>query len=197
MFAIALIIACIFMASAHTGGQMAKRLFERLAGRRGASIVDITIQTTRGVVKGILGVSILQALLAGLGFAIAGVPAAGLWAFLCLVLAIIQIGIGPVVLAVMIYAFASMGELAATLLTLWLTVVAISDGPMKAVLLGRGAMVPMPVIFLGAIGGYMAIGFLGLFIGAVVLSVGYKLLDSWLKEEAYGDGVSDESVAAK
>ena len=68
---------------------------------------------------------------------------------------------------------------------------------MKAVLLGRGAMVPMPVIFLGAIGGFMAIGFLGLFIGAVVLSVGYKLFDSWLQEEAFGKTMRDGSVVTE
>jgi predicted PurR-regulated permease PerM len=197
MFAIALIIAGIFMASSRTGGRMAKRFLVRLIGERGIAMADMAIQTIRGVVKGIIGVSIIQALLAGLGFAVAGIPAAGLWAFLCLVLAIIQIGIGPVVIGVVIYAFSTMGKLAATALTVWLIVVAVSDGPMKAVLLGRGAMVPMPVIFLGAIGGFMAIGFLGLFIGAVVLSVGYKLFDTWLQEQSPVDPGADLDATPK
>jgi predicted PurR-regulated permease PerM len=182
LFAISIIIAGVLMASAKNSGKMAKRLFVRVAGDRGEEIADIVVQTIRSVVKGIIGVSMIQALLAGVGFAAAGIPAAGLWAFLCLVLAIIQIGIGPVVLLVVIYAFYSMGKVAAVLLTVWLVLVAASDGPMKAYIFGRGTSVPMLVIFLGAIGGFMAIGFLGLFIGAVVLSVGYTLFDAWLQE---------------
>jgi predicted PurR-regulated permease PerM len=100
MFALAIIIAGILMASAKSGGMMAKHLFVRVAGSHGEEIVGITVQTIRSVVKGIIGVSMIQALLAGLGFAVAGIPAAGLWAFLCLVLAIIQIGVAPVVLLV-------------------------------------------------------------------------------------------------
>ena len=184
MFAISLIIAGILMASAKSGGMMAKQLIVRMAGNHGEEIVGITVKTIRSVVKGIIGVSIVQALLAGLGFAVAGIPAAGLWTFLCLVLAIIQIGVAPVVLLVIIYAFYTMGKVSAVLLTVWLVLVAASDGPMKAVIFGRGAAVPMLVIFLGAIGGFIAIGFLGLFIGAVVLSVGYKLFEAWLQDDS-------------
>jgi predicted PurR-regulated permease PerM len=184
MFAIAIIIAGVLMASAKSGGMMSKRLVVRMAGDHGEEIVGITVQTIRSVVKGIIGVSIIQALLAGLGFAVAGIPAAGLWAFVCLVLAIIQIGIGPVVLLVIIFAFYTMAKTPAVLLTIWLVLVTASDGPMKAVIFGRSASVPMLVIFLGAIGGFIAIGFLGLFIGAVVLSVGYKLFEAWLQDDA-------------
>ena len=184
MFAISIIIAGVLMASAKSGGTMARRLLVRVAGTHGEAIVDITVQTIRSVVKGIIGVSFLQAILAGLGFAIAGIPAAGLWAFVCLVAAIVQIGVGPVVLVVIVYAFYTMSKVSAVLLTIWLVLVTVSDGPMKAVIFGRGAKVPMLVIFLGAIGGFIAIGFLGLFIGAVVLSVGYKLFEAWLQENA-------------
>lgn len=184
MFAISLIIAGVLMATAKSGGLMAKSLFVRLAGDRGADFAEISVKTVRSVVKGIIGVSIIQALLAGLGFALAGIPAAGLWALLCLILAIIQIGIGPVIIPVIIYAFSKMSTLTAVMLTVWLVLLAISDGPLKAVLMGRGASVPMLVIFLGAIGGFISFGFLGLFIGAVILSVGYKLLEVWLQEDA-------------
>ena len=109
--------------------------------------------------------------------------ATGLWALLCLILAIIQIGIGPVIIPVIIYAFSKMSTLTAVMLTVWLVLLTISDGPLKAVLMGRGASVPMLVIFLGAIGGFISFGFLGLFIGAVILSVGYKLLEVWLQED--------------
>jgi predicted PurR-regulated permease PerM len=182
MFAISLIIAGVLMASAKSGGLVAESLFVRLAGDRGAYFAEISVKTVRSVVKGIIGVSIIQALLAGLGFAVAGIPAAGLWALLCLILAIIQIGIGPVIIPVIIYAFSKMSTLTAVMLTVWLVLLTISDGPLKAVFMGRGASVPMLVIFLGAIGGFISLGFLGLFIGAVILSVGYKLLEVWLQK---------------
>ncbi|MGB5424299.1 MAG: AI-2E family transporter [Desulfobacterales bacterium] len=183
MFAISLIIAGVLMATAKSGGLMANSLFVRLAGDRGADFAEISVKTVRSVVKGIIGVSIIQSLLAGLGFAVAGIPAAGLWALLCLILAIIQIGIGPVIIPVIIYAFSKMSTLTAVVLTVWLVLLTLSDGPLKAVLMGRGASVPMLVIFLGAIGGFISFGFLGLFIGAVILSVGYKLLEVWLQED--------------
>jgi predicted PurR-regulated permease PerM len=182
MFAISLVIAGVLMASAKKGGQMAKSLFVRLAGDRGTEFADISVKTVRSVVKGILGVSIIQSLLAGLGFAAAGIPAAALWSLLCLFLAIIQIGIGPVIIPVIIYAFLKLSTMKAVILSVWLVLLALADSPMKAVLLGRGAAVPMLVIFLGAIGGFVSFGFLGLFFGAVILSVGYKLFEAWLQE---------------
>ncbi len=181
IFAVSIIIAGILLISAPKGVEMTKSLFRRLVGDRGDEFIDITVKTVRSVVKGILGVALIQALLAGLGFAVAGVPHAGLWAFICLFLAMIQISIGLVVVPIIIYAFSEMSTLTAVILTVWLVLVTIADGPLKAVLLGKGAPVPMTVIFLGAIGGFIAFGFLGLFIGAVILSVGYKLFELWLK----------------
>ena len=156
---------------------MAKELFVR-----GAEFADIAKKTVRNVVKGILGVAIIQALLAGIGFLGGDVPGAGLWAFSCLFLAIVQIGIFPVVIPVTIYMFYNADTMTAGLLTGWLIVVAILDNILKPILLGRGAPVPMLVIFLGAIGGFLSMGFMGLFAGAVVLSIGFKLLQAWLRE---------------
>jgi predicted PurR-regulated permease PerM len=133
-----------------------------------------------------MGVAIIQALLAGIGFAAAGVPAAGLWAFLCLLLAIVQIGIGPIAIPIIIFMFYKANTFTAAILTVWLVLVMLSDNFLKPILLGRGAPVPMPVIFFGAIGGFMSMGFLGLFVGALILSVGYKLFETWLA--AGGEG---------
>jgi predicted PurR-regulated permease PerM len=191
-FALAIIIAGIFMANARGSGNMAKALFVRLAGDRGAGFADIATKTVRNVVKGILGVAIIQALLAGTGFWVAGVPAAGLWAFLCLFLAIIQIGLFPVVIPVVIYMFYSADMSTAGLLTGWLILVSLLDNFLKPILLGRGAPVPMLVIFLGAIGGFLSMGFIGLFVGAVILSIGFKLFQAWLDEFSQPD-TSDET----
>jgi predicted PurR-regulated permease PerM len=180
LFALSIIISGILLAFSQGGGQVAQKLFVRLAGKRGAEFADDAKVTVHNVVKGILGVAIIQTLLAGIGFVLAGVPAAGLWAFLCLLLAIIQVGIGPVVIPIIIFMFYKASTLTASILAVWLVLAMLSDNFLKPILLGRGAPVPMPVIFLGAIGGFMSMGFLGLFIGALILSIGYKLFETWL-----------------
>jgi predicted PurR-regulated permease PerM len=187
-FALSIVIAGIFMANARGSGNMATDLFVRLAGERGADFADISAQTVRNVVKGILGVAIIQSLLAGTGFVVAGVPGAGLWAFFCLMLAIIQIGIFPVVIPVIIYMFYTASTLTAGLLTVWLILVSLLDNFLKPILLGRGAPVPMLVVFLGAIGGFFSMGFIGLFVGAVILSLGFKLFRVWLDDLSQPNG---------
>ena len=187
-FALSIIIAGIFMANARGSGNMATDLFVRLAGERGADFADISAKTVRNVVKGILGVAIIQSLLAGTGFVVAGVPGAGLWAFFCLMLAIIQIGIFPVVIPVIIYMFYTASTLTAGLLTVWLILVSLLDNFLKPILLGRGAPVPMLVVFLGAIGGFFSMGFIGLFVGAVILSLGFKLFRVWLDDLSQPNG---------
>jgi predicted PurR-regulated permease PerM len=126
---------------------LARDLFVSLAGERGNDFADVSTKTIRNVVKGILGVAIIQGLLAGMGFMVAGVPGAGVWAFLCLFLAIIQIGIAPVAIPVIIYMFYNASTLTAELLMVWLILVMLSDNFLKPILLGRGAPVPMLVIF--------------------------------------------------
>lgn len=178
---LSIIIAGVLMANAKGGGNLVRDLFVSLAGNRGSDFADISTITIRNVVKGILGVAIIQGFLAGMGFMVAGVPGAGIWAFLCLFLAIIQIGIAPVAIPVIIYMFYRADTLTAALLMVWLIVVMLSDNFLKPILLGRGAPVPMLVIFLGSIGGFISMGFIGLFVGAVILSLGFKLFQAWLK----------------
>jgi predicted PurR-regulated permease PerM len=141
------IIAGVLMANAKGGGKLVRDLFVSLAGERGSDFADVSTTTIRNVVKGILGVAIIQGLLAGMGFMVAGVPGAGVWAFLCLFLAIIQIGIAPVAIPVIIYMFYNADTLTAGLLMVWLILVMLSDNFLKPILLGRGAPVPMLVIF--------------------------------------------------
>ena len=198
-FSLSIIIAGIFMANAGGSGKMARDLFIRLAGERGANFADIANKTVHNVVKGILGVAIIQSLLAGTGFFVAGVPAPGLWAFLCLFLAIIQIGIFPVVIPVIIYMFSSADTFTAGLLTGWLIIVSLLDNFLKPILMGHGAPVPLLVIFLGAIGGFISMGFIGLFVGAVILSIGFKLFRVWLEDisQSNRSGDSDNYSSEK
>jgi predicted PurR-regulated permease PerM len=181
-FLLSIIIAGVFLNYAQAGGNTIHKIFIRLAGNKGEHFAHLSEITIRNVVKGILGVAIIQTLMAGLGFFIAGVPAAGLWTLFCLILAIVQIGVGPVALGVVIYMFATADILTASLLAAWTLVVMLSDNILKPILLGRGAPVPMLVVFLGSVGGFIASGFIGLFLGPVILSLGYKLFLSWLEE---------------
>lgn len=180
---IAFVAAGVMLAYAKEGGQAAERFLDRVMGRNGKAMVDLAAGTVRQVAKGILGVAILQAAMFAAGVFIAGVPAAGFLTIAALLLCIVQIGVGPIAIGVLIYAWASMDTLPAALLTVWMVVVMIADNILKPLLLGRGAAVPTLVIFLGAIGGFILSGFIGLFTGAVVLSIGYRLMVGWMTGE--------------
>jgi predicted PurR-regulated permease PerM len=180
IFALSIIISGVLLAYAKSAGDFARSLFTKLAGKVGDSMVESAELTVRNVAKGVLGVAIIQSLLAGFGFVLAGIPLAGLWIIVCLVLAIVQIGIMPVSVGVIIYIWGASDTLTATLLTIWMVFVGVIDNILKPIMLGKGAPAPMLVVFLGAIGGFMVSGFIGLFTGAIILTLGYKLMSGWL-----------------
>jgi predicted PurR-regulated permease PerM len=181
-FILSVIIAGVFLASSDSGGKMLRRFYRRLVGERGEEFAKASEITVRNVAKGVLGVSVIQSFLAGIVFLLAGIPYAGLWALICLILCVIQLGPGLVIIPVIVYLFATTGTWIAILWTIALVVVMISDNILKPLLMGKGAPVPMLVIFLGSIGGFITSGFIGLFIGAIILSLGYKLFIAWLEE---------------
>jgi len=180
MFFVSIIISGAFLVFGDSGANATRRIAVRLMGEQGMETVANAEVTIRNVARGILGVAFIQAFLAGLGFLVAGIPGAGLWALISFVLAIVQIGVGPVVIGVLIYAFLKMSLTTAILLAVWSILPLLADNILKPILLGRGAPVPMLVIFLGAIGGFISFGIIGLFVGAVVLSLGYNLFLAWL-----------------
>jgi len=179
---LAIIVSGVFLSYANESADFAKRLFQRLLRSKTFDMSALAASTIRNVVKGILGVAIIQSSLALAGFLVAGIPYAGIWFFLCLVLAIVQIGILPVSIGIIIYIWSHGDSLTATLLTIWMAAVGLLDNVLKPIMMGKGAPVPMLVIFLGALGGFMFSGIVGLFTGAIILSLGYRLFDAWLKE---------------
>jgi predicted PurR-regulated permease PerM len=183
-FILAIIIAGVILRHGESGKRVSYAIARRLAEEHGAGFIDLARATIRSVSRGILGVALLQSILAGLGFLVAGVPAAGLWAFLCLLLSVIQIGVFPVTVPVIIYVFATGDTATAVIFLIWNLMVGALDNVLKPLLLGRGVNVPMAVIFVGAIGGFLASGIIGLFIGAVILVLGYELLLDWLELDA-------------
>jgi predicted PurR-regulated permease PerM len=192
-FVAAVIIAGVLLARSATGHRLAHDLARRLAGESGSHFVDLAEATVRSVARGIIGVALIQSLLAAVGLILAGVPAAGLWALLCLILAVVQIGVGPIMIPAVIYIFSVGDTLTIVLFTAWSAFVTVIDNILRPLLLGRGVDVPMAVIFVGTIGGMLLSGIIGLFIGAVILALGYKLFLAWLGTEVPGgDAVATE-----
>ncbi len=175
----ALIIAGILLAIGGTGEEI-RKFFRKLAGKKGDEYADIILKTVANVVKGIIGVALILALLHGILFMLAGVPYAGIWTLLAFVLAVLQIPLFFITLPVIIYMFATKEIGPAIMWTALLFVAGLSDNVLKPILLGKGAPVPMLVIFIGVIGGFIFSGFIGLFTGAIVLSIGYKLFIGWI-----------------
>lgn len=149
--------------------------------------VELAVATVRSVTLGILGVALIQTLLASLGFLLVGVPGAGLWALLVLILAIIQLPTIIILGPIIIYVFTTSSTIVAVLFAIWSILVGISDAFLKPLLMGRGVDVPMLVVFIGAIGGFMTSGIIGLFVGAIILALGYKLFSLWLDPDAQPD----------
>jgi predicted PurR-regulated permease PerM len=179
-FVLSILVAGVLLAKAKAGTAAASSLFSRLFGNKGCEFEELTGSTIRSVTTGILGVAVIQSFFATLGFVFVGLPGAGVWAIAFLIAAVLQLGVVVLVPAV-IYVFAVASTTKAVIFLVWCAVVALMDNVLKPMLLGRGVAVPVAVIFLGAIGGFVAMGLIGLFIGAIVLSVGYRLFLAWLE----------------
>ncbi len=180
---LSIILAGVFLSQAEPGAEMTRAIATRLAGERGVAFADLSRDTVRSVARGILGVAVLQGVLGGLGCLVVGVPAAGLWALLILILAVVQLSPMIVLLPISIYVFSFHETLPAVLFAVWSLAVSLMDGFLKPMLLGRGVDAPMVVVFLGAIGGMLSSGVIGLFVGPVVLVLVYTLYTAWMKEE--------------
>jgi predicted PurR-regulated permease PerM len=182
-FVFAIVIAGVLLSQDEAGQRATGTIARRLAGERGVQFAGLAEATVRSVTRGILGVAFIQSVLAGLGFLAVGVPAAGLWALLCLLLSVVQIGIFPVTIPILVYVFSQVDTVTFVVFLVWSLFVGALDNILKPILLGRGVAVPMAVIFIGAIGGFLTSGIIGLFVGSVVLVLGYKLLLAWLYDE--------------
>ncbi|MBO6608051.1 AI-2E family transporter [Psychroserpens sp.] len=153
-----------------------------MVGDDGDEIVQISRDVIRSVVKGILLVAIIQAGLAFIGFKIIGLPGAGIFTFLLLVLAIMQIPTILVMIPAIILAFSISDTTPAIIFSIYCVLVGVSDNILKPIFLGKGLKTPMIVILIGTIGGMLLHGIIGLFIGAVVLSVMYRIYEYWVND---------------
>ncbi|MGF1755737.1 AI-2E family transporter [Vibrio makurazakiensis] len=185
-FIISTIIAGVFMASADKCERAFVLVTNRLTGEHGEALTSLSKTTVRSVVQGVIGVALIQSVMSGIGMFFADVPAIGLWMLLVLLVAIIQLPPILALLPVIIYVFTVDTTTTAVIFLVWCILVSGSDAILKPMLLSRGSDIPMMVILLGALGGMAMSGIVGLFVGAVVLSLTYQLFTVWLDSEAEG-----------
>ena len=179
-FIISIIIASVFIANADRQKKFSIALSIRLAGETGKEFAELASATMRSVAQGVLGVAFIQAILAGIGLLLMDVPGAGLLTLGVLLLSVMQLPTILLLGPVMIYVFSVASIVPAVIFIVWNIFVGLSDNFLKPLFLGRGMDIPMLVILLGAIGGMLLHGLIGLFIGAVVLAIAYKLFIKWL-----------------
>ncbi len=193
---LALVIAAVLLNFADPAVKMLRALMARIQGDWEEDLVGMAGLTINSVARGVLGVALIQSALCAIGLFAAGVPAAGLFTIGILVLAIIQLP--PLILMIIpiVWAWGNLATVWALVFTIYSIVASASDTPLKAVFLARGAVVPMPVVLLGAIGGMVSMGMMGLFLGAIVLSVGYKIVVIWMNDGSLPDPVAAEAVEA-
>jgi predicted PurR-regulated permease PerM len=184
---IAIVIAGVLLANESAGKQVAMALATRLRSERGGETIQLAAATVRSVARGILGVALIQALMAWIAFVVVGLPGAGLWALIVLILATVQIPTILILVPIIVYVFSTSTVVTAVVFAIWCLLIGISDNVLKPLLMGRGVDVPMIVIFIGAIGGFISYGIFGLFAGAIILALSYNLFLSWLYDGAQKD----------
>lgn len=177
---LAIVIAGLLLARAEAGGRLAQKLATRLVGERGPALAALAERTVRNVARGVLGTALIQSMLAGVGLVAAGVPGAALLTLLCFLLAVVQIGPAILLLGIAAYLFSTADTLTAVLFLVWSVFVALLDNVLRPLLIGRGHDVPLLVILVGVIGGLLAHGLIGLFVGPIVLALGHTLFRAWL-----------------
>jgi len=179
-FIVAIIISGFTYSRAAGLQESVKNFSARVAPQVGERLVDLAGGTVRSVARGVIGISMIQAILFGIGAIIADIPLTGLWTFIVLILAIIQVGPGLVIIPVIIYSWTTLDTVGAAIMTAYMVPVMLLDNVLKPIIMGRGLPVPMLVIFIGVIGGTLAHGLIGLFVGPIVLALGYELGRAWI-----------------
>ncbi|RZJ01399.1 MAG: AI-2E family transporter [Brevundimonas sp.] len=184
-FILSFVIATIFIAFGASITNFNRRLLQILtnSGDQGARLLALTVATIKGVALGVVGVAAVQAALLGVGFFLIGLPGAILVTLLVFLLGIVQVPAVLVSLPVIAYVFLKEPLTPALIFGVWTFVAGLSDNFLKPLMLGRGLEVPMPVILIGVIGGMIADGLLGLFIGPVLLAVAYVLFMDWFRQQ--------------
>jgi len=182
-FLLSVILAGFLFPSGPRLVSASKGFLAHVVAQRSEDFLALAGATIRSISQGVIGIAIFQALLIGLGLKLAGVPHASLLSFAVLILAILQIGSLVVLLPVIIWIWSVKDFAVALSITIFLVLAGISDNVLKPLLMGRSLTTPMPVIFIGLIGGTLAHGIVGLFVGPIILAVAWELMMAWIRED--------------
>jgi predicted PurR-regulated permease PerM len=193
---VALIIASVLLTYAEPAARTLRAIEAKIEGTGDEDFVAMAGATILSVALGVLGVALVQAGLVGAGLFIVGIPAAGFLTVVAFVVAVAQIPMILLMIIPVVWAFGNLSVPWAVVFAVYAIVAAASDMPLKAMFLGRGVPVPTPVILLGAIGGMITLGMMGLFIGAILLGIGYRLFLLWLSVDDSAEGLPQEPAGA-
>lgn len=182
MFVGSFIIAGVFLLASDASVKLYRNILTRIVGDRGDEWAELSTLTVRSVMLGVIGVAVIQAVFALIGLGLMGVPLAALWALIIMFLTIIQVPALLVIAPIIAYVFSQGSGTTEIIFTVYMLIVGASDGVLKPLLMGRGVDIPMLVILIGAIGGMMLMGMIGLFIGAVIFALAYKLFSAWMAD---------------
>ena len=191
-FLLTVILAAAMYANGERASERLVRFGRRLAGAGGENAVFLAGQTIRGVALGVVVTALAQAIFGGLGLVIAGVPFAGVLTGAMLFLSIAQIGVVPVLGCAVAWLYWSGASAWGTFMLVWTIVAGTMDNFLRPILIRKGADLPLLLVFAGVVGGLLAFGLIGIFVGPVVLAVADALLTAWIDSEA----IKDESTGA-
>lgn len=194
--AVSIIIAGVATTYAKSGYELSCAIASRISPARGQKMTDMSIATIRSVTNGVLGVAVIQAVLAGIGLTVMGVPHAGIITAVVLITAIIQVPALLVLGPVVFWVFSWAEPVPATIFAVYMLVVALSDNVLKPILLGRGVELPAAIVLIGAIGGMIQYGVVGLFLGAVILGLGYTIITDWIASDQDSAPADDAAESA-
>jgi len=187
LFMVHFLVTVVLSGILYSKGEIAvnglKKFATKLSGNKGDEIVTLAGQAIKAVTLGVVITAIIQSVLGGIGLAVTGVPRAGLLTAIMFILGIAQIGAIPVLIPAVIWKYASGDPVWGTILLIWSIIAGGSDNFIRPILIKRGANLPLLLIFAGVIGGLIAFGIVGLFIGPVILAVSYTLIKAWIEED--------------
>ncbi len=181
-FVLSVLIAGIFLMNADATKVGAAKIFKLLIGEFVEDFHEVAAGTIKSVVSGVVGIAVIQATLAGIGMLVVGVPGAGVWSVLVMILAIIQLPPVLILLPVAVYVYSTAAPVIGIVYIVWTIFIGLLDNLLKPILMGRGVDIPMLVILLGSIGGMISYGIIGLFVGPVILALGYKFIGALLEK---------------
>ncbi|MCX5833455.1 MAG: AI-2E family transporter YdiK [Deltaproteobacteria bacterium] len=178
-FLLTVVISAILYVGGETAAERVKRFARWLDGQRGEDLAILAAKAIRGVTLGVVVTALIQSVLGGIGLAVAGLPAVAVLTLVMFVLALAQLGVFLVLLLAALWLYWTGQNVWGTVLLVWMVVVGSIDNILRPILIKKGADLPLLLIFAGVIGGLIAFGIIGIFIGPVVLAVTYTMLEAW------------------